>query len=49
VLEWFLKNDELAKADFDSYSGGGPALLGVFDVSVTGDHVDRFYGSYWWD
>ncbi|WP_026496754.1 SPOR domain-containing protein [Butyrivibrio sp. WCD3002] len=49
VLEWFHKNDELAKTDFDSYSGGGPALLGVFDVAITGDHVDRFYGSYWWD
>ncbi len=49
VLEWFLKNDELAKLDPDSYSSGGPALLGIFDVAITGDHVDRIYGSYWWD
>ncbi|WP_026523469.1 SPOR domain-containing protein [Butyrivibrio sp. MB2005] len=49
VLEWFNKNDELAKEDADSYSSGGPALLGVFDVAITGDHIDRFYGSYWWD
>ncbi|WP_026511999.1 SPOR domain-containing protein [Butyrivibrio sp. LC3010] len=49
VLEWFLKNDELTKSDPDSYSSGGPALLGIFDVAITGDHVDRFYGSYWWD
>ena len=49
VLEWFLKNDELAKFDPDSYSSGGPALLGIFDVAITGDHVDRVYGSYWWD
>ncbi len=49
VLEWFLKNDELARNDPDSYSQYGPALLGVFDVSITGDHIDRFYGCYWWD
>ena len=27
----------------------GPALKGVFEVSITGDHIDKFYGSYWWD
>lgn len=25
------------------------ALIGVFEVSVTGNHVDEYYGSYWWD
>ncbi|WP_026658522.1 SPOR domain-containing protein [Butyrivibrio sp. AC2005] len=49
VLEWFLKNEELAQTDFDSYADKGPALIGMFDVAVTGDHIDRFYGSYWWD
>jgi hypothetical protein len=49
VLGWFLKNDELARNDPDSYSQYGPALIGVFDVSITGDHIDRFYGCYWWD
>jgi len=27
--------------------GMGPA--GVYDVDVTGDHIDRVYGLYWWD
>ena len=27
----------------------GPDLLGVYDVSVTGDHIDAVYGIYWWD
>ena len=49
VLEWFLKNEELAQTDYDSYADKGPALIGIFDVTVTGDHIDRFYGSYWWD
>ena len=26
-----------------------PDLLGVFDVSITGTHVDGIYGSYLWD
>ena len=24
-------------------------IMGVFDVSTTGDHIDSFYGAYWWD
>ena len=24
-------------------------LMGVFDIDVTGNHIDRFYGAYWWD
>lgn len=24
-------------------------LLGVFEVSINGDHIESFYGSYWWD
>ncbi|MCR5509140.1 MAG: SPOR domain-containing protein [Lachnospiraceae bacterium] len=23
--------------------------VGVFEVSIEGNHVERFYGSYWWD
>lgn len=49
VLEWFAKNDALAKNDYDTYSQHGPALIGVFDVSISGNHIDRYYGSYWWD
>ena len=25
------------------------AVAGVFEVSVTGNHIDRVYGIYWWD
>lgn len=49
VLEWFTKNGELLKNDPDKYMSSGPALLGVFDVSVSGEHIDRYFGSYWWD
>lgn len=24
-------------------------LMGVFEVSIEGNHVESFYGSYWWD
>jgi hypothetical protein len=24
-------------------------VMGVYEVSITGNHVDSFYGSYWWD
>lgn len=40
-VEWMRK----AYADEE----GSTALLGVFDIKVTGNHVDYFYGSYWWD
>ena len=30
-------------------SAGGENLMGVFEVGITGNHVDSFYGSYWWD
>ena len=28
---------------------GGEDIMGVFEVSISGNHVDSFYGSYWWD
>lgn len=49
VLGWFIKNGKLLKNDPDSYMSSGPALIGIFDVSITGDHIDSYYGSYWWD
>ncbi len=49
VLKWFNNNDKLMKSDPDEYMSEGPALQGVFEVSITGDHIDKFYGSYWWD
>ena len=49
VLDWFNYNKELMDTDIDKYMEMGPALKGVFEVSVTGNHVDSFYGCYWWD
>lgn len=48
-LEWFIRNKNFLDTDYDEYSKHGPALKGVFEVSITGDHIDKFYGSYWWD
>ena len=48
-LDWLKYNMELMQSDPDLYAASGPALLGVFEVSVTGSHIDRFYGSCWWD
>ena len=48
-LSWFQYNMELIDNNPDDYWAAGPALLGVFEVSITGSHIDRFYGSYWWD
>ena len=39
-LEWF--NDNSNGEDTMN-------LQGVFEVGITGDHIDSFYGSYWWD
>lgn len=30
-------------------SASGEDIMGVFEVGITGNHVDSFYGSYWWD
>ena len=49
TLRGLKYNMELMQSDPDLYAASGPALLGVFEVSVTGSHIDRFYGSYWWD
>lgn len=48
-LEWINKAGGVLKDDPDAYSAAGMPLKGVFEVSITGNHVDRFYGSYWWD
>ena len=48
-LEWFKKNYELMDADPDWYSTNGMPLTGVFEVGINGSHIDRFFGSYWWD
>ncbi len=48
-LEWFKKNYELMDAAPDLYSTNGMPLTGVFEVGINGSHIDRFFGSYWWD
>ena len=54
----FINNYEVGDTVYDWYrrnylltTDGMPAMevLGVFDVSVTGNHIDKLYGVYWWD
>lgn len=40
-FEWIRKNY--------GQSSETQALIGVFEVSVTGNHIDEYFGSYWWD
>ena len=28
---------------------GRTTLLGIFEVSLSGNHVDKYFGCYWWD
>lgn len=49
VLDWFNYNKKLMDTDIDKYIEKGPALKGVFEVSITGNHIDSFHGCYWWD
>ena len=44
-LEWIHHARELENKEPDR----GPLLIGVYEVSLTGSHVDRYYGAYWWD
>lgn len=30
-------------------SASGTDINGVFEVGIDGNHIDSFYGSYWWD
>ena len=46
-LDWFNHINEIR--DTEEYQAQGGALMGVFEVDITGNHVDKFYGSYWWD
>ena len=48
-LEWYKRNYDYSVNDPDKYMESGPALIGIFEVSVTDGHIDRFLGSYWWD
>ncbi len=48
-LAWFQRNCEYKETDPDKYIPEGPALSGVFEAGLRGNHIDRFFGSYWWD
>ncbi len=39
-LDWFLENRN---------SDNPMDLMGVFEVKITGNHIDSYLGSYWWD
>ncbi|MCR5404553.1 MAG: SPOR domain-containing protein [Butyrivibrio sp.] len=47
--KWIVKNYNLEKNDTDKYLANGPALSGVFKVSIEEDKITDYYGSYWWD
>ena len=47
--EWIIKNYDMMKEDTDQYLMNGPALSGVFEVSLSGNTVTAYHGSYWWD
>ena len=46
-LDWFNHIESIKGTD--EYKAQGGALMGVFEVSITGNHIDSFFGSYWWD
>jgi hypothetical protein len=37
-LDWFQRDTDDAQA-----------YIGVFDVAVSGNRIDRYFGCYWWD
>lgn len=43
-LDWYRNN--YVMTDTGAWSR---ELLGVFEVLVTDEHIDRIYGIYWWD
>jgi hypothetical protein len=47
--DWFTRNYKLMGDDPDAYISNGPALLGVFEIGLDGNHITDYYGSFWWD
>ncbi len=47
--DWIKRNVELMSSDPDKYAESGPALAGVFEVSLDGRKITAYHGSYWWD
>lgn len=50
-IDWYRRCLEVVDRGEDPPDAPGmiTAMSGVFDVEVTGSHIDRFYGAYWWD
>lgn len=46
VMEWIKIAYEISS---DEDGVDDQAILGVYDVSITDDHVDEIHGIYWWD
>lgn len=47
--EWILRNYKFMSEDMDKYLSNGPALAGVFEISLENSKITAYYGSYWWD
>ena len=47
--KWIIRNYKLMSEDTDRYLENGPALAGVFEVSLENTKITSYYGSYWWD
>lgn len=47
--DWFVKNYRLSEEDPDVNNDALMALRGVFEVTISGNHIDQYIGSYWWD
>lgn len=45
--DWYVRTYNEGTNTTDSPDSMG--YLGVFRVSLTGDHIDRVYDTYWWD
>ncbi|MCR5370217.1 MAG: hypothetical protein K6E83_05860 [Clostridium sp.] len=46
----FQKGDSAARWYRRLYNSDNPAEpCGIFKIDVTGNHIDRIYGSFWWD
>ncbi|MCR5687249.1 MAG: SPOR domain-containing protein [Lachnospiraceae bacterium] len=47
--DWIVRNYDLMHEDIDRYLMYGPALSGVFEVSLKEGRITGYYGAYWWD
>ncbi len=47
--KWIVKNYNLMSEDPEKYNESGPALSGIFEVRLDGEHIRAYCGSYLWD